>query len=161
VKPEDPSDLVDVVNRRLLSELQANPRMTMSALARRVGMSSPAVTERVQRMERAGVIRGYRLDVDPAALGLPVTAWIRVRPGPGQLPRIAELARGLPQVSECHRISGEDCFLMKLHAATIESLTETLDRILVYGQTITSIVHTSPVPPRPLPINGPAPDRPE
>jgi Lrp/AsnC family transcriptional regulator, leucine-responsive regulatory protein len=154
VKPESSSDLLDAVNCRLLSELQANPRMTMSALARRVGMSSPAVTERVQRMERTGVICGYRIDVDPAALGLPVTAWIRVRPGPGQLPRIAELARGLPQISECHRISGEDCFLMKLHAATIESLTETLDRILVYGQTITSIVHASPVPPRSLPITG-------
>lgn len=86
------SGLLDTVNRRLLSELQADPRMTMSALARRVGMSSPAVTERVQRMERAGVIRGYRIDVDPAALGLPVAAWVWVRPGPGQLPKIAELA---------------------------------------------------------------------
>jgi Lrp/AsnC family transcriptional regulator, leucine-responsive regulatory protein len=149
-----PAGLLDTVNRRLLSELQADPRMTMSALARRVGMSSPAVTERVQRMERAGVIRGYRIDVDPAALGLPVTAWVRVRPGPGQLPKIAQLAVGLPQISECHRISGEDCFLIKVHAATIESLTETLDKILVFGQTITSIVHSSPVPSRALPING-------
>ena len=147
-------DLLDPVNRRLLSELQSDPRMTMSALARRVGMSAPAVTERVQRMERAGVIRGYRLEVDPAALGLPVTAWVRVRPGPGQLPKIAELAVSLPHISECHRISGEDCFLIKVHAATIESLTETLDRILVYGQTITSIVHASPVPPRCLPVAG-------
>lgn len=124
----------------------------MSALARLVGMSSPAVTERVQRLERAGVIRGYRLDVDPAALGLPVTAWVRVRPGPRQLTKIADLAAGLPNVSECHRITGEDCFLIKLHAATIESLTETLDKILLYGQTVTSIVHSSPVPPRALPV---------
>ena len=147
-------DKLDAVNCRLLSELQSDPRMTMSALARRVGMSAPAVTERVQRMERAGVIRGYRLEVDPAALGLPVTAWVRVRPGPGQLPKIAELAASLPHISECHRISGEDCFLIKVHAATIESLTETLDQILVYGQTITSIVHASPVPPRSLPVSG-------
>jgi Lrp/AsnC family leucine-responsive transcriptional regulator len=154
VKPDASPDLLDAVNRRLLSELQSEPRMTMSALARRVGMSSPAVTERVQRMERAGVIRGYRLDINPAALGLPVTAWVRVRPGPGQLPKIAKLAATLPQISECHRISGEDCFLIKVHAATIESLTETLDQILVFGQTITSIVHSSPVPPRALPING-------
>jgi Lrp/AsnC family transcriptional regulator, leucine-responsive regulatory protein len=147
-------DSLDAVNRRLLAELHSDPRTTMSALARRVGMSSPAVTERVQRMERAGVIRGYRLDVDPAALGLPVAAWVRVRPGPGQLTRITELAVALPNVSECHRISGEDCFLIKVHAATIESLTETLDQILVFGQTITSIVHSSPVPPRPLPIEN-------
>jgi Lrp/AsnC family transcriptional regulator, leucine-responsive regulatory protein len=145
-------DSLDAVNRRLLAELHADPRTTMSALARRVGMSPPAVTERVQRMERAGVIRGYRLDVDPAALGLPVAAWVRVRPGPGQLTKIAELAAALPNISECHRISGEDCFLIKVHAATIESLTETLDKILVLGQTITSIVHSSPVPPRPLPV---------
>jgi Lrp/AsnC family leucine-responsive transcriptional regulator len=141
-------DLLDDMDRRLLSALQDNPRLTMSALARRVGMSSPAVTERVQRMERAGVIRGYRIDIDPAALGLPVAAWVRVRPGPGQLARVADLAVALANVSECHRITGEDCYLIKVHAATIESLTDTLDKILVHGQTITSIVHSSPVPPR-------------
>jgi Lrp/AsnC family transcriptional regulator, leucine-responsive regulatory protein len=127
----------------------------MSALARRVGMSSPAVTERVQRMERAGVIRGYRLDIDPAALGLPVTAWVRVRPGPGQLPKVAALAVALTNISECHRISGDDCFLIKVHAATVESLTETLDQVLQFGQTISSIVHSTPVPPRGLPIDSP------
>jgi Lrp/AsnC family leucine-responsive transcriptional regulator len=148
------AELLDDVNRRLLAHLQEDPRLTMSALARLVGMSSPAVTERVQRLERAGVIRGYRLDVDPAALGLPVTAWVRVRPGPGQLTKVADLAAGLPNVSECHRITGEDCFLIKLHAATIESLTETLDKILLYGQTVTSVVHSSPVPPRALPVPG-------
>jgi Lrp/AsnC family leucine-responsive transcriptional regulator len=151
------TDLLDVVNRRLLAELQSDPRLTMSALARRVGMSSPAVTERVQRMERAGIIRGYRLDVNPAALGLPVTAWVRVRPGPGQLPKIAALAVALPNISECHRVSGEDCFLMKVHAATVESLTETLDQILMFGQTITSIVHSTPVPSRALPVDSPLP----
>ncbi|MGH3247331.1 MAG: Lrp/AsnC family transcriptional regulator [Trebonia sp.] len=154
MKQEDRADLLDDVNRRLLAHLQRDPRLTMSALARLVGMSSPAVTERVQRLERAGVIRGYRLDVDPAALGLPVAAWVRVRPEPRQLAKIADLAAGLPNVSECHRITGEDCFLIKLHAATIESLTQTLDKILLYGQTVTSIVHSSPVPPRALPVPG-------
>jgi Lrp/AsnC family transcriptional regulator, leucine-responsive regulatory protein len=152
LRPENAAELLDDVNRRLLAHLQQDPRLTMSALARLVGMSSPAVTERVQRLERAGVIRGYRLDVDPAALGLPVTAWVRVRPGPRQLTKIADLAAGLPNVSECHRITGEDCFLIKVHAPTIESLTETLDKILLYGQTVTSIVHSSPVPPRALPV---------
>ena len=124
----------------------------MSALGRRVGMSAPAVTERVQRMERAGVITGYRMEVSPAALGLPVTAFARIRPTAGQLPRIAELAAQLPQVTECHRITGEDCFLIKVHAATIPELEGTLDRFLMYGQTVSSIVVTTPVPPRPLPI---------
>jgi Lrp/AsnC family transcriptional regulator, leucine-responsive regulatory protein len=156
LKPETGLALLDTVNQQLLTELQSNPRLTMSALARRVGMSSPAVTERVQRMERAGVIRGYRLDIDPAALGMPVTAWVRVRPGPGQLPKIAALAVERANISECHRISGEDCFLIKVHAATVESLTETLDQVLQFGQTITSIVHSTPVPPRALPIGSPS-----
>jgi Lrp/AsnC family transcriptional regulator, leucine-responsive regulatory protein len=148
------SDLLDGVNRRLLAALQQDPRITMSALARAVGMSAPAVTERVQRLERAGVITGYRMDVDPAALGLPVTAFARIRPAPGQLPKVAELAAALPQVTECHRITGEDCFLVKVHASAVDQLEEVLDRFLLYGQTITSIVVATPVPPRPLPLDA-------
>lgn len=147
-----PSELLDTVNRQLLRELDREPRITMSALARRVGMSAPAVSERIQRLERAGVIAGYRVNISPAALGLPVTAFVRVRPIAGQLPKIAELAQEIPEISECHRISGEDCFLIKIHAAAIEDLEKTLDSFLAYGQTITSIVVATPVPPRTLPI---------
>lgn len=146
------SELLDAVNRRLLAELHADPRIAMSALARKVGMSSPAVTERVQRLQRAGVITGFRMEVDPAALGLPVAAFVRVRPSGGQLSKIADLAERLDRVSECHRITGEDCFLIKVHAPTIGELEETLDQFLAYGQTITSIVVNSSVPPRPLPV---------
>jgi DNA-binding Lrp family transcriptional regulator/DNA-binding SARP family transcriptional activator len=149
----DGSALLDTVNRRLLRELTADPRITMSALARLVGLSAPAVTERVQRLERAGVITGYRLEVSPAALGLPVTAFARIRPAAGQLAKVANLAAGLPEVSECHRITGEDCFLLKIHAPAIEDLETTLDRFLKYGQTSTSIVVSTPVRPRPIPIN--------
>ena len=147
-----PSGLLDEVNVRLLQELQANPRITMSALGRQANMSAPAVTERVQRLEQAGVIRGYRLDVDPTALGLPVAAFARIRPAPGQLPKVAELAERLEQVTECHRITGEDCFLVKVHAATIPDLEAVLDQFLLYGQTVTSIVVSTPVPSRPLPL---------
>ena len=145
--------LLDDINRRLLAELHADPRIAMSALARRVGMSAPAVTERVQRLERAGVITGYRLEVDPAALGLPVTAFARIRPTAGQLSKVADLARSLPQVTECHRITGEDCFLIKVHAAAVDQLETVLDQFLIYGQTITSIVVSTPVQPRPLPVD--------
>ena len=145
-------DQLDETNRLLLRELHADPRISMSALARRVAMSAPAVTERVQRLQRAGVITGFSMGVDPAALGLPVTAFVRVRPAAGQLTKIAELAGSLDHVSECHRITGEDCFLVKVHAASIPELEETLDRFLMFGQTVSSIVVTTPVPPRPLPI---------
>jgi Lrp/AsnC family transcriptional regulator, leucine-responsive regulatory protein len=143
---------LDAVNRQLLRELHADPRISMSALARRVGMSSPAVTERVQRLREIGVITGFAMNVDPGALGLPVTAFVRVRPSPGQLDKIAELARSLGQVTECHRITGEDCFLIKLHAPAVTELDTVLDQFLIYGQTTTSIVQSSPVPPRPLPV---------
>jgi Lrp/AsnC family leucine-responsive transcriptional regulator len=146
---------LDAVNLRLLAELHGNPRLPMSELARRVGMSAPAVTERVQRLEAAGVICGYRMEVDPAALGMPVTALVRIRPGPGQLHRVAQAAQQTPQVVECHRITGEDCFFLKLHAPSIADLEEVLDGLLLFGQTTTSIVVSTPVPARPLPLPDP------
>ena len=155
---DDRARLLDPVNLRLLAELQDNPRLSMSELARRVGMSAPAVTERVQRLETAGVIVGYRLDIDPAALGMPITALVRIRPGPGQLPKIAQAAQETAQVVECHRITGEDCFLLKVHAPSIGELEEILDRFLLFGQTTSSIVVSTPVPLRPLPLPGAAPD---
>jgi Lrp/AsnC family leucine-responsive transcriptional regulator len=144
---------MDEVNRRLLDELQGDSRMTMAELARRVGMSAPAVTERVQRLEQSGVVAGYRLELDPAALGWTVAAFVRVRPTGGQLSKIIELAEAMPQVSECHRITGEDCLLLKVHAATMTDLENSLDRFLVYGQTVTSIIVSTPIPPRPLPLS--------
>ena len=102
-----------------------------------------------------GVITGFRVEVDPAALGLPVAAFVRVRPTAGQLVRIIALAESLPQVSECHRITGEDCVLVKVHAAEIGELERTLDQFLLHGQTVTSIVVSTPVPPRPLPVSPP------
>lgn len=143
---------LDPVNVRLLNELQQNPRISMSELARRLDMSSPAVTDRVQRLEANGIIAGYRLELDPRALGWPVAAFVRIRPGPGQLTRIADLARSTPEVVECHRITGEDCFLLKVYVAEIDKLEEVLDRFLMHGQTTSSIVQSSPVPARALPL---------
>jgi Lrp/AsnC family leucine-responsive transcriptional regulator len=124
----------------------------MSALARRVKMSAPAVTERVKRLEDAGVIAGYRMEIDPNALGLPLTVYVRIRPAPGQLPKVAELAERTPEVIECHRITGEDCFLLKVHVPRVDDLEEILDRFLAFGQTTTSIVQSSPVRLRGLPL---------
>ncbi len=115
-------------------------------------MSAPAVSERVQRLREAGVITGYRLELDARALGLPVTAYVRIRPGPGQLARVAELAQRTPEVVECHRITGEDCFFVKLHVAEVSGIEAILDRFLAFGQTTTSIVQSSPVPLRGVPL---------
>ena len=150
--------LVDDKNVDLLSLLQSDPRMSISELSRRVKLSAPAVKERVTRLEEAGVITGYRLDLNPKALGFPVTAFVRIRPMPGQLPKIIALAQSMPEVSECHRITGEDCFIMKIYLEELDALDRVLDRFLAYGQTTTSLIQSSPVPPRGLPLPGDARD---
>lgn len=144
--------LLDEVNIHLLEQLQTNPRMPMTELARRVQMSAPSVTERVHRLEEAGIIAGYRLEVDPRALGLPVAAYVRIRPAPGQLAKVAELAQRTPEVVECHRITGEDCFVLKVYVTAVEQLEKVLDTFLLFGTTTSSIVQSSPVPLRPLPL---------
>lgn len=139
---------LDDTNRRLLVELQADARLTVAELGRRVGLSSPAVAERLQRLERQGVIEGYHATVDPAALGYPLSAIIRVRPAPRQIHKVAELVRGIPEVVECHRITGEDCYLVKAHVRSMSHLEEIIDQLVTFGQTTTSIIQSSPVQPR-------------
>jgi Lrp/AsnC family transcriptional regulator, leucine-responsive regulatory protein len=146
------SDLLhDATNVALLHLLRDDPRLSVSELARRVEMSAPAVRERLQRLEDAGVVR-WRIEIDPRALGFPMSAYVRVRPAPGQLPKLAELARTMPQVTECHRVTGEDCFVMKIHVAAIDQLDAVLDQFLAFGQTTTSLIQSTPVPTRLLPL---------
>ena len=142
--------LMDNRNTALLALLRDDPRASVSELARRIGMSAPAVRERVERLKEAGIIRGYRIEIDPAALGYPVAVFIRVRPMPGQLAKIAALAKRTPEVVECHRITGEDCYFLKAHVRDVEHLEELIDRFAALGQTTTSIMQSSPVPGRGL-----------
>jgi Lrp/AsnC family leucine-responsive transcriptional regulator len=143
---------LDEIDRRIIEELMADGRLPIAELGRRVRLSSPAVAARVQRLERARVITGYRAEVDPRALGYQLTAIVRIKPLPGKLARIAELAAEIPQIGECHRITGEDCFYAKVHLRSIDELSGLLDRFLVYGQTTTSIVNGSPIPRRDPPV---------
>ena len=146
------ASLLDEIDRRLLEELVADGRLSMAELGRRVNLSSPAVAERVQRLERSGVITGYKAVIDPKAIGYPLAAVVRVRPASRQLHRIPEVARETPEVVECYRITGEDCFFIKLHLRSIDDLEEILDRFVLYGQTTTSLIHSAPVANRPLPL---------
>jgi Lrp/AsnC family transcriptional regulator, leucine-responsive regulatory protein len=146
------TQLLDDTNRRIIEELQVDARLSMAELGRRVSLSAPAVADRVQRLERAGVITGYHATVDPKAIGFPLAAVVRVRPASRQLHKIPEVAREIPEVVECYRITGEDCFFVKLHLRAMEDLEPILDRFVLYGQTTTSIVHSAPVGPRPLPV---------
>jgi len=142
---------MDTTTQKILRELQANARLTIAELGRRVNLSAPAVAERVQRLEQSGVISGYHAAVDPKAIGYPLAAVVRVAPATRQLEKIRELARATPEVVECHRITGEDCFFLKLHLRSMDDLEEILDRFTPYGRTTTSLIHSSPVTNRPLP----------
>jgi Lrp/AsnC family leucine-responsive transcriptional regulator len=150
IKAPQPTHLLklDALDRKIIGELSADGRMPMAQLGRRVNLSSPATAERVRRLERGGVITGYRAEIDPRALGYNLTAIVRVKPAAGQLLKIPELARQIPEVGECHRITGEDCFYLKLHLRSIDELSAVLDRFLVYGETTTSLINASPVPRR-------------
>jgi Lrp/AsnC family transcriptional regulator, leucine-responsive regulatory protein len=145
---------LDATDRKIIGELSTDGRVSLAELGRRVNLSSPAVAERVQRLERAGVITGYRAEIDPHALGYPLTAIVRIKPAPGQLPKIPELALEIPEVGECHRITGEDCFFLKIHLRSIDELGPLLDRFLAYGETTTSLINASPIPRRDPPSNG-------
>jgi Lrp/AsnC family transcriptional regulator, leucine-responsive regulatory protein len=141
---------VDGTNRLILAELQDDARVTIAEIGRRVGLSAPAVAERLQRMESEGVIRAYRTEIDPRSLGYSLGAVLRIRPAPRQIHKVAALAKETPEVTECHRITGEDCFFMKMFVRDVDHLEEVIDRFVPYGQTTTSIVQSSPVPARGL-----------
>jgi Lrp/AsnC family leucine-responsive transcriptional regulator len=139
---------LDDVNRRLLEELGLDARLTVAELSRRVGLSPPAVAERLARLQETGVIKGYRTELDPRALGYTLSVVLRIRPAPRQLAKVAELARATEEVTECHRITGEDCYFMKLHVRDVEHLEEVIDVFAMFGSTTTSIIQSSPVPGR-------------
>ena len=145
---------LDETDRSLLIELQEDARLSLAELGRRVGLSPPAVAERVRRLTDEGVIRGFRTDVDPRALGYALSAIVRIRPAPRQLAKVADLARATPEVVECHRITGEDCFFLKAHVRDVEHLEEVIDRFTLFGQTTTSVMQTSPVPLRGVAVRG-------
>jgi Lrp/AsnC family transcriptional regulator, leucine-responsive regulatory protein len=142
----------DGTDLRILVELQANARLSLAELGRRVGLSAPAVADRVQRLEDTGVITGYHAEVDPRALGFPVTLMVRVRPAVREVQRIAKIAQEIPEIVECHRMTGDDCYAFILHLRSVDRLEPILDRFTPYGRTTTSLIQSSPVPRRPLPL---------
>ncbi|HEU4658082.1 MAG TPA: Lrp/AsnC family transcriptional regulator [Capillimicrobium sp.] len=147
--------LLDATNVRLIEELQRDGRCSIAELGRRVGLSAPAVSERLRRLEDEGVITGYRAEVDPRRLGYGLGVVIRIRPAPRQLAAVAQLARDTPEVVECHRVTGDDCYVMVAWVRDVEHLETVIDAFADYGQTTSAVMQTSPVPRR-----GPAPPRP-
>ncbi len=145
---------IDGIDTKILSILVKDARTSTAEIARTVGLSAPSVSERIKRLEEAGVVTGYCATIDPSACGLGLAAWIRIRPMPGQYNKVAKILDGLPAIVECDRITGEDCFIARAHVASVGELEKLIDEIMPYAMTNTSIIQSSPVPRRLPPIPG-------
>jgi len=136
---------IDRIDAVLLNELAVNARVSNAELARLVGLSAPSVSERIKRLEESGVIEGYAAKISPVALGLPLAAWIRIKPIPGRLGKVTEVLQELPEIVVCDRITGEDCLLARAHVKSVQDLERLIDRVLPYATTNSSIIQSSPV----------------
>ena len=142
---------IDTLDDRIIAELQANGRLTMKALAERVGLSSPAMIERVRRLEERGVLAGYRAIVDPHALGRTLTALIAVELDRRHYDAFINRLRSEPAVEECHRVTGDKAFLVKAHVSSTEELEALVDELQEVGaRCSTNIVLSTPISGAPI-----------
>lgn len=137
--------MIDAIDWKILKELQTNARISYAELGRRINLTTPAVIERVRKMEDAGVITGYRAEIDTAKVGLPILAFVRMSISGIDYSRIVEAAERSPEVLECHRGTGGDSFIMKVAVADVAHLQDLIDKLTPYGITTTAIVLSSPV----------------
>ncbi len=142
---EQKSIMIDEIDKKILSRLQQYARTSYAELGRQIGLTTPAVIERVRKLEDAGVITGYCVDIDTAKVGLPITAFVRMSITGVDYSHIIEVAQESNEVLECHRGTGGDSFIMKVAVASVEHLQEVIDRLVPYGITTTTIVLSSPV----------------
>jgi Lrp/AsnC family leucine-responsive transcriptional regulator len=134
---------LDDTDWSLLRELQANARITLSELSRRVGLTAPAVGERMRRLEEAGIVRGYHAVVDLEKVGRTITAFVRLRFVGGKYDAFKRVVERSHEILECHHVAGEDCFIIKaavVRMADLERLASSLSR---FGSTATSIVYST------------------
>lgn len=139
---------LDALDTEILKLLATDARTPMRDLARAVGLSAPSTAERVRRLEEAGVIEGYTTRVSPAAIGLPLGAYLRIRPMPGELSRVAALLAALPQIISCDRVTGDDCFIAKALVPSVAELETLIDGLMPYASTNTSVIVSTTVAPR-------------
>lgn len=136
---------MDPIDRQLLSLLQDDARLSYAELGRSVGLSAPAVAERVRRLENAGVIRGYHAEIDLKAAGYGIIAMIRLSSQPELGTQLDRVAASTPEVLEFHHVTGTEGFVVKVAARSVEHLEQTIVKLIPYGQTTTSIVLSSPI----------------
>ena len=137
--------MIDEINWKLLKELQINARISFAELGRRIGLTTPAVIERIRKLEDAEIITGYRAEIDTEKVGLPITAFVRMSISGVDYSQIIDAVREADEVLECHRGTGNDSFIMKVAVSSVEHLQNLIDKLTPYGITTTSIVLSSPV----------------
>lgn len=142
---ENAEKALDSVGWEILCALQQDARMSYAEIGRRIGMSAPAVMERVRRLEDAGIITGYSAKVDVTKVGLPIQAITRVRFAGERYPHIRKVVMECPQVLECHHVTGDDCLIIRMAAASMADLERLIGKFSIFGQTTTSIILSSPV----------------
>jgi Lrp/AsnC family leucine-responsive transcriptional regulator len=143
--PPEVSPLLDDIARRLLDELQSSGRASYADLAKKAGLSPSAAAERMRRLEDAGVIRGYHADIDPEALGLGVTALIRMTADGAQYRPLLAFLESNHQVRECYHVTGADALMIKVLASSISDLEGLIMKLLHFGVPTTSIVLSTPI----------------
>jgi len=136
---------MDGIDHLLLSALQDDARASYAELGRRVGLTPPAVAERVRRLEQSGVISGYHAQIDLKKAGFGLVAFIRLTSPPELAQQLGRVAAETPEVLEFHHVTGTEGYVLKAAARSIEHLERVIVRLLPYGQTTTSIVLSSPV----------------
>lgn len=139
------ASLLDETGKKLLRTLQENARLSFAELGRRIGLSPAATAERLKRLEEAGVVKGYRVEIDREALGLPILAVIRLSCDGAMYRPFLKAVPTLANVIECHHVAGGDAFILKAVAASVEQLERLVEKLLQFGVPTTSIVFSSPV----------------
>lgn len=150
----DSTALMDSCGRKLLNELQANARLSVAELGRRIGLSPTATAERMKQMEEMGILRGYTVEIDREALGLEVMAFIRMSCAGQNYHRLLEYVHGLEEIRECHHLTGDDDFLLKVTTLNLADLEALIESLLPYGTPVTSLVLSSPVEKRRYAVTG-------
>ncbi|RTZ47852.1 Lrp/AsnC family transcriptional regulator [Candidimonas sp. SYP-B2681] len=145
----------DEIDRNIIAALMEDSRLSLKALARISGLSSPSVAERLRRLEEKGVLTGYTVNVDPRAFGYFLQAIVRIRPLPGQLHIVERQIQAIPEFTECDKVTGEDCFIARLNVRSMEQLDAILDTLSNQAETNTAIVKTTPVKRRLPPLCEP------
>ncbi len=135
---------MDKYDRLLVAALVENGRASFAELARRVNLSPPAVADRVAKLEASGVITGYHACVDPARVGLPIQCMIELRLAHQDFKRTLETLERIPQVSLCHRVTGEACVLIHAAVGSMPELQDLIDELSQYGASKTSLILSTP-----------------